>query len=842
MPTQLLLHCDGAEGSQSFPDSSSFPGKPVSVVGGTYVYTVNYKFGGGSAKFQGSDDRIVAGPHANLAPGSSWTIEAWVRPAQLVEDMGIFHLGSLGSDNNRALLEVTSANKLRAYINNAGAWYQFETGAGALATTQTKHVAMVKSGTTLSVFCAGNRLATFDTGKAGPPTDNTVTIGRTRSLDGLSQNQFEGWIDEIRFTPGEALYTTATYTSPSAAFPDPVTVDYLQPTAPILLTVTNASEYTPAAPILLTVAQHTYAPAAPIELSVHALFTPAAPIALAVHEPGLPTNWGLRCLLNGVDVSARLRGMQSVEAEEGAARIASLQLLPPAGALDVLDYVGVPVVLDFVRRIGAAEVPVRVFTGRVDTPTYDMATRTLALSCTDDMQNRVAAMSTADIDALIPGRYSVAVQGEQTDNWDYAVARMTTVPGSLDCDANGGLRVTMWDGLPLYDTLDDTSLLWPAQPPEFPQRTEIINRVEIDYAYRYARVRQRNTTVGFSATRADMDKCGYVYPSFSEIYSAVSGAGWVITQSLHTNPPATIPHSTGGVVRPRSDACDLAIFWLTQRHGQSISEAYSITVEAPESVAQNGTLPHSLTGALEETEFDYRAWETDYGMAPLMPAGGEQDYAPTATREASDYAIQTLLDQARVKILGSHRGATVSNATPCNPRIDLDKRLAIDTAELQAEGKVRRVRHAFDLAGGSAITEFSLAIFGAGGAGILTPDDLDPPEPPAEETRSGSNSWTSGIPSLTVAVHDSTPYSDSLMGLLVNPEQFYTVEDVPDGLGGFETIAYENPHYVAGSYDVTGFRVEMPGVDDEDRQPVTLPVAQSYSIVLPADTLIITVP
>lgn len=836
MTLALQLHFEGANASTEIYDTSSWPGHAVTAYG-AILATAQKKFGSSSLALDGAS--TIESTHATaFSSGTSFTAECWIYPTAVDLDGAIFDIYLNAS--NRVVLQLDTDRKLHVRLVVSGTWYEAYTATGVITLNAWTHVALVKNGSTIEIYSGGTRRISLGSGISGAVPAQYVSVGGGLDFAFSYGTYFTGYIDEFRYQTGVAQYSGSTYTVPTAAFTDPVAVDFYTASAPTELTVINAGEYVVSAPTSLTVTQHVYVVSAPTRLTVTAYYAAIAPTALLVVSPGLPTDWTLRCMLDGVDVSERLTGQHSVTAEEGAARIADVQLLPVSGALDVLAYVGVPIALDFVQRVGGAEIPRRVFTGRVDTPTYDIGTRILSLRCTDDMQNRVAAMSRADIDAVVTGAmYTEAVQGQIIDGWDYAQALMTTVPGSLDCNAAGGLRLTLWDGLPLHSTYGDSDLIFARSEITFPQRTEIVNSVTIDYEYRYPRLRQRYTSVGFSATRADMDAVGYVYPSQSEIESAVSGSGWIMTTGIFYPAPITIPHVTGGVVRPRAGAIDMAVMWLTQRHGQAISEQYTITVQAPESIAQNGVLPHGLTGALAEA-FDYTVWENDYSMLPLMPSGGEQDWTPTADRAASDLAINTLLAQAHVKILGSHRGATVVNATLCDPEIDLDKRVRILTDDIDATGKVRSVRHVFDLLAGSAITEFGLALFGAGGAGIITPDSLDPPSPPAAAT--ATQDWGAEVPSLWVNVYGITPYTDDLMGLLMNPEQYYTVEDVPDGLGGTSTISYTNPYYVAGSYPETGFRVRMPGVDDADRTPTTRAIAQSYDVILPANNLTITVP
>lgn len=602
--------------------------------------------------------------------------------------------------------------------------------------------------------------------------------------------------------------------------------------APTELTVT---QYIGAA-TALTVSAPTGTAAAPTSLAVTATGSATAPTALALldnsqHWP----LWSLRVMLDGVDISARLTGQASVDAEEGAAQVANFSILPAAGVVAPLDYVGKPVTIDYLQTIGGGSVARRVFTGRIDTPHFDPDAVRLDFTCVDDLQNRVAALDRATLDGLIGGRYSTAVQGDILDNWAYAQAQLTTVAASLDAGAHGGIRVTPWQIGATWATFADGDLLYQRSSVTEPQRSTLVNEVTATFEYRYPRLRQRYTATGWSGTLLDMAPCGYQYPTQQEILGAAGGSGWSVISGVFYPAPAAIPHASGGFIRPPAGSIDMAILHMAQRHAQTVTETFTLTVTAPESITANGTLPQTLRGALASS-FDGNAWESALDVAPLMPTGGEMDYAPDAPRSAADYAIETLLAQAQVQILASHRSARVGNATLCNPDLDLDKKVAIATVGISAEGKVARRRHVFDLDAGSAITEFEIACFGVGGAGIITPDSLGAPAAPAPAV--ATQDWSAAIPPLWVNTYGITSYSDSLMGLLLNPPESISVEDVP----GVGAKSFPNPYYVAGSYPATGFRVQMPGVDDADRNPLDKTVDSAYQIIIPSDPLTFTVP
>lgn len=763
------------------------------------------------------------------------------------------HLGEL-------LVTATSGNKVLHSVNDGLSWAQRNaSGVNRACVTTSAGFVMAQYGSTLSWFTTNNVSFTSGTLPANTTwysaaTDgsiivamnedgSTVATGNADATAWTVQSAYAGnWrcmaYGAGRFVALESGDRAAVSTDSGVSWSDTVPADVYQVDCPSLLRIIDI--YRAECPSALTVVNPAYRVECPSELRiVSGPYRAECPAALAIIDVAggiqRPPRWTLRCLIDGVDESARVTGAVRVVAEEGAARIAELVIRPAAGVLLPLDYVGKPISLDYVPIYGGTGVPQRLFTGRIDTPSYDFAEGLLTLSCVDDLQNRVAALDRAAIDALAGGRYSTAVQGDVDDNWDYAQARMETVAGSLDAGPAGGIRVTLWELPSVWATFDESTLIYPMSRVSYPQRSTLINSVAVEFDYRYARLRQRNTALGWSGTNIDMRATGWRYPTQQEILGAANGSGWTVQNAVFYPAPAAIPHTSGGFIYPETGSIDMAILRIAQRHSQTVTEQYRFTVSAPESVEENGTLPGNVRGALESS-FDGQAWESAFDVTPLLPGGGEMDYAPDATRTDAEYALQTLIDQAQVKILGSHRSTRVGNATVCMPDMDLDKRVAISTAALDAEGKVVSVTHTLDLRAGSAITEFELACFGAGGAGILTPDSLTPPTPPDPAVE--SQDWPSDLPSLFVATPYSNAYSDNLMGLLLNTPETILVEDVPS----VGTQSFANPYYSPDVYPVEGFRVQMPGVDDADRNPLNKPAGQDYRIVLPADTLQITQP
>lgn len=576
-----------------------------------------------------------------------------------------------------------------------------------------------------------------------------------------------------------------------------------------------------------------------ISLDVTATGDPEAAIRLGVVDTRSTSLWSATVTLGGTDVSDKVVGVIQVDAEEGAARVASFAIRPAAGVITPTAWTGSAVTLDLVRIINATEVPVRIFTGVVDVATYDPVTKLVSFSCTDDLQNRVAALSTAEIDTVVGGLYHVGAQGQVDEHWDYAQARMESVAGSLDAGALGQIRVSLWDGLTVFDTFDATDILDESPAIELPRRTEIVNRIDIAYEYRYYRCRERHAHLSWSKSQFGTDALAsaYQYPTRDTIDAALNGLGWQRISTVWGPSPTKVLYGGEGFWVDTSGKIANVTAHLAQRHAQNVTEAYTLTVSAPASITSNGELAKPLRGRLA-TQWNPDEWEADFTVTTPDASSADVDYAGDEVRAQSDAAINALLAMAQVQILASHRQARVSWSVACLPEIDLTDAAGINAAGIVASGKVARLVHTLDPDAGTATTQITIALSGIAASGIITPSTLEPPEPPDLDATTGNDEWESRVPSTTnhLGAVTGATYSDDLMGYLVNaPEEF----DITDG----DTVErVENTYYVAtAELPITGFRLRMPGVNDTHRNPVTLSTSAEYDIEIPEDTLTLTV-
>ena len=673
----------------------------------------------------------------------------------------------------------------------------------------------------------------------------TGNNGTSNTFNTTLNPSYSGAVGQI--SPGGASALTLTNDPATYPLEDPasivapitITVESPPPVvvvAPIEVTVIGD---TGIAPITITVVNPTGTASAPITVSVIATGAASAPISIGVVDTLATTRWSAKVTLGGVDVSSQVLGTILVDAEEGAARIASFGYLPAAGVVNPTTWTGAAVTIDLLRIIGGASVPARVFTGVVDLATFDPSLRLVSFACTDDLQNRVAALTTAEIDTLCAGRYSAAVFGEIADKWDYAQDRMATRQASLDAGAHGGLRTTAWSGLSVYRTFTAADVLDQTPSVELPRRIEIINQIDATFEYRYHRCRERHASLAWNTTiiGAAPANVAYQQPTQGEIESALNGTGWHVVSSGFTPGWAYVTTATPSgetgtwyVDVPGDNQVGSMSAHLMQRHAQTVTETYSITVKASASITANGLLASPMRGALGST-WNPDAWESDPTILTPDASAGDVDYSTDAARADADAALLTLIDTAKTKILASHRQARVSFTVACLPEIDLTHAATLDWTHVTATGKVARTEHRFDIREGEATTRITLALSGVAAGGIISETTVAVPDAPAIAL--ADDPWALTVPPLQnhYGAISGAVYNDALSGYFCNAPQTITVTDLTD------SITEANAAYAAGTaYPFTGFKITMPGVADSHRNPLALDKADEYIVNIPADT------
>ncbi len=205
--TVLLLHCDGTNGSTSFPDSSQ-SSKTVTAVGNAQVTTAEKKFGTGSVVLDGSSSLTAPSSVDFNFESGDWTIDYWVRYNTLASDKIVVDINSnLGVRVNQragvAQAEVILNGGVRSFALSSdyttGVWY---------------HIAIVLNQSNLYFFRDGIQQGSVSS-FSEPLTGGIEGISIGGAIGGGSA--LDGWMDEVRITKGVARWTS-NFTPPVAPY------------------------------------------------------------------------------------------------------------------------------------------------------------------------------------------------------------------------------------------------------------------------------------------------------------------------------------------------------------------------------------------------------------------------------------------------------------------------------------------------------------------------------------------------------------------------------------------------------------------------------------------------
>ena len=181
----------------------------METVGDAKLSTAISKFGGSSMSFDGTGDYITMLNNPRLNPRTAnFTIEAWVYLTSLGTTKSI--ISTFTGSGSYWDWQIKSNNCLEL-SRDLGA--VIITGTTALTANTWIHVAVSRSGTSVKQFINGVLDASNISSGDLYSTNNTA-IGSTVN----NQNNFAGYIDDLRLTNGYARYTT-TFTPPTSAFP-----------------------------------------------------------------------------------------------------------------------------------------------------------------------------------------------------------------------------------------------------------------------------------------------------------------------------------------------------------------------------------------------------------------------------------------------------------------------------------------------------------------------------------------------------------------------------------------------------------------------------------------------
>jgi hypothetical protein len=480
---------------------------------------------------------------------------------------------------------------------------------------------------------------------------------------------------------------------------------------------------------------------------------------LFVYGSGDNECWRAVVTIGGVDVSTDITGVIRVEAEESTARIADFQMKPSAGAIDTTVWINEQVTIDYALFDPVTDLittQVRVFGGTVDEPIYDPNTRIVSFKCSDNLQQELESMTRAQIDNITPNtRWTPLVFDEEADNYQYAQDRQSTYPAALDKNIGGSYEFTAWAAKVTPDyTFTLSNIVDASLGVELTSRRNIVNRIDLTFGYGYDRLMQREAHVSWHFPGSFCEFLGngeiginvgpFTIPNRDMVESAIDSTGWCARDISYTK----LPRSTT-VFCPGAGLS----FWvinqelrnylimgfnarIQKRFVKGVQEDFGIVITNADSILLYGQNNVERSASVN-ADYDTSDWNQDdfcndpdnggFMTIPVPQSPGSFDppcdsYQDTDTlavdgtdRTSVDFAIETEIARSRVEMLDNHRGNLVSFQTPLFPIVERSHTIEIDTATVDARGKVLKFTHSMDLTSGQAVTDWELAISKAGG-------------------------------------------------------------------------------------------------------------------------------
>lgn len=511
---------------------------------------------------------------------------------------------------------------------------------------------------------------------------------------------------------------------------------------------------------------------------------------------GQAFTWALRLLVAGADVTAHLTGTVTVDREEGAAGIASFDLfIAPGAPVTPPDWKGRSVTIDYISTKAGTTIEARRYTGQISRASWNPITRVLSCECSDQLQQRVESMAIASIDALVGGHWSADVfePVEGRSHWDYALERLSTRPASLDCSPTGVLRVTSWYAAAPHFVFEPGTTLYQTVDLQEADLDRTVNRVEIEFSYRYSRLWQRNKSYAWKSPETGLNSgiggfCqwrsnSHELPTKEMIDDAAADNGETVLSPNYYDLPPTMadPCLDGNPWINNQQGLLLGVSWIgARRWVQTVTETYRLALATEAGQGEDSRIVQRAGYTLDIDDDRTEEWTSE----PIL--GGDSGYSDLEDSARRAAALTVALRAGQTQIIAAHRETTLTWQVPTSLALGVDLIHTLELADqgARAVGKCRRVMDTFDLGAGQAITTLSIAVMRGGGASdpLTLPDRIgaQPLPPPSGSTttlptqlggRLSSPEYDEELPGF------AGNYSSTTAGLPVFPRRIDAVTD-----------------------------------------------------------------
>jgi len=590
--------------------------------------------------------------------------------------------------------------------------------------------------------------------------------------------------------------------------------------------------------------------------------------------------WEPIITVGGILLTARdLTGGISVTKSENDNTVANFSVILYPNTYSLYNYQGKDVTIT-IRTLSSIY---RIFTGKVDVPMINIIEEKLTLNCVAD--RRVLLNNMADVEPYI-GYYSATVLGDNADTDARINARMSTIPASLDFDSWNRYIITSWTAKASPDFSYGSSAVYRRDPEmTIDSAGQVLNSINITMNYGYQRKHARYAQYFWRHTYAPGDSggtagiCDFLrvapsMPTRQMITSAIQSAGWPIvpgtmsfgrqyqsgsyncsgvwvqwstvqtsTQNLQVynsnGTPAT--DSTGNKIY-RSVTAQIAdntnVFTMSAQwnacnfFSQNVTESYSLTVQAPESLSRYGLIASQESYGYDGNDA-YASWEqsTAYQEPPqgvtiyTDGVSGSYFFNSTADRNTFNNAYISAINKANTSILKSHRNTRITFQRPFTPTMELSHTVQLTGKWMRGSGKCSRITHYLNISdngggvGGEAYTDVMLLQYR--GSSTITPTPLTVTAPPIDNT---VYTQFGAILQTHLGEDPDQPAAALWNGYVGNK----TITQSTSG-GGSNITRSNYPE---------SFTVDTPSIPDNLRSTKTLAKSVTYNVNLPNDNVV----
>ncbi len=221
--TVLLCHFDGSDGATTSVDSSTGgvdSPHTLTLGSGAELDTSDKKVGTASLLLDGTTGANVLLADSEDWPSGTgdWTIEMWAKKVNSNQHSYMGQINAAGQDATASVyIQNSETGEITASVNVDDGGSIVVTSTSAAAVNSWEHVALVADGNTLRLYMGGVQedSASFGETRSVFNSIQNMAIG---SLGDFTGRNFDGWIDEVRFSNVARYKNGVTFTPPTAPF------------------------------------------------------------------------------------------------------------------------------------------------------------------------------------------------------------------------------------------------------------------------------------------------------------------------------------------------------------------------------------------------------------------------------------------------------------------------------------------------------------------------------------------------------------------------------------------------------------------------------------------------